>query len=213
MRRNQIICCLLLCMSAAWFPLFAQQEKPEGSHREREAGEDAMQEMMAAYMKYAAPGQYHEYLKPMAGKWNVSFRFRMSPDAAWTEDQSKAESNWILGGRFLQQKVSGEATESMPAFEGLGLLGYDNYKGEYVSMWIDTMATMMIISKGRCDPAGKVITFKGTYGDPLTQSDKESKWVYRIQSDDRYVLEMYDKDPEGKEFLSGELTFDRRPRQ
>ncbi|MDA2939123.1 DUF1579 domain-containing protein [Acidobacteria bacterium AH-259-A15] len=70
-----------------------------------------MKEMMAAYMKYAAPGQYHEYLKRLAAKWNLSGKFRMSPDAGWMESQSKAELNWILGGRFLQQKVSGEATE------------------------------------------------------------------------------------------------------
>ena len=67
----------------------------------------------------------------------------------------------MLDGRFLEQKMSSEAVGDLPAFEGFGLLGYDNYGKRYQSLWCDTMSTVMMTSEGTPDQSGKMITFVG----------------------------------------------------
>lgn len=187
-------------------------EHPEGGHEhpQDEQGGDDMADMMAAWAKTAAPGEHHAHLKPLAGKWTSKDKFRMSPDAPWQESTSKAVTEWIMGGRFLTMKVQGGSMmPGMPAFEGFGILGYDNLAEKYVSMWVDNYGTMMMTSEGTCDATGKTITFKGTYTDPMSGQPTWMKSVYKIEGNDKYVISMYGPDSEGKEFLSMEITSTR----
>ncbi len=90
-------------------PVLAQDKKPEGQQ-----GDDEMAAMMGELMKYATPGEHHGHLKSLAGRWKMSSKFRMSPDAPWSESTGECESEWILGGRFLQSKVQTPPSEAMP---------------------------------------------------------------------------------------------------
>ena len=94
--------------------------------------------LMATMMKYATPGEHHAHLKPLAGKWKFASKFRQVPDAPWNESGGESTTEWILGGRFLTQRVKSPATEAFPMdFEGFALLGYDNLAKEYLSIWAD----------------------------------------------------------------------------
>ena len=62
---------------------------------------------------------------------------------------------------------------------------------------------------GKCDASAKVITLTGEYYDPMTKKLKTSKTVLRIINNDRHVFEMFDKTPEGEEFVSLEVTYSR----
>lgn len=197
------------------------QEKDAGQAKEGKAAKEGqaaeeMAKMMAAWAKYAAPGEHHGHLGAMAGDWDLAVKWRMSPDAPMEEEKATSELTWILGGRFLLERVLGDAEEAKKdpmmdgPFEGLGLMGYDNYKKKYVSMWVDTMGTMMLTEEGTCSQSGKVITLKGTHDDPITGKKKNSRSVTRIVDKDKLVVEMYEEGPDGKEFRMMEITYTRK---
>ncbi|MEE8169851.1 MAG: DUF1579 domain-containing protein [Phycisphaerae bacterium] len=187
-----------VCAAIAAVPLLADDKKPQ------QPGGDAMKAMMEAWAKQAAPGEHHAHLKPLAGKWESVGKFRMAPEAPWQESNSTSTAEWILGGRFLSQKISGEAMEGMTyAFEGFGVLGYDNLKQKYVSIWMDNMATMIMSAEGTCDSSGRVITFESAeFENPMTGQKESMKSIYRIESNSKYILEMYQPAPDGSEFMS-----------
>jgi hypothetical protein len=166
-------------------------------------------EMMAAYMKYAAPGPFHKYLEPMVGSWDCVAKQWENPTAAPTESNATAEKKWILGGRFVEEEASG-VMAGMP-FHGIGLTGYDNMSNKYNMVWLDEMATSVMMTTGTCDSTGKVITMWGSYKDPMSNmEEKKFKTVTRIIDNDHHVYEMYNIGPDGKEFKMMELTYTRK---
>lgn len=179
--------------------------KKPGEQPGANAGAEA--EMMAAWMALAMPGEHHKHLQPMAGHFNHEVKWRMAEEAPWTASAGTTDRKWIMGNRFLQETVKGNM-EGM-VFEGLGLLGYDNGQKCYVSMWVDSMSTGMMVSKGQSDASGKVFTFFGNMYDPMVQKHKTIKSVIRIINNGKHILEMFDTDDEGKEFKSMTITYTR----
>jgi len=167
------------------------------------------EEMMAAWAKYAQPGEPHKKLQAMAGSWNFTTRWWQDPSAAPTESKGTSEAQTILGGRFVQESVTGEMQGS--PFHGIGITGYDNFKQKYVTMWMDEMSTTVMISYGTPDVSGKVITFEGTYDDLATgQKDKKFKSISRIVNDDKHIYESYEYGADGKEFKNFDVTYSRK---
>ena len=107
------------------------------------------------------------------------------------------------------EEAKGEIPDGQ-RFEGSGIAGCDNIKKEYTSVWVDNMSTMIMATEGTCDESGKVLTYSGEYPDPITDKTVKTKSVLRIVNHDRHVVEMYQQDPDGKEFKSMEITYTRR---
>jgi hypothetical protein len=167
------------------------------------------EEMMAAYMKYATPGQYHKNLEPMVGNWDCVTRQWQDPAAQPTESNATAEKKWVLGGRFIEEEASG-VMDGMP-FHGIGFTGYDNMSQKYNMIWLDEMATSVMLTTGTCDSTGKVITMWGNYTDPMAKmQEKKFKSITRIIDNDHHVYEMYSIGPDGKEFKMLELSYTRK---
>lgn len=169
--------------------------------------------MMEAWKNAAALGEPHAKLKAMAGTWDVSSKWRMSPDQPWDGSKGTAEYRTILGGRVLVQEMKAEPS-SMDAmmgysFEGHGMSGYDNVTKQYWSAWTDNMGTGLMVSHGTADGSGKTVTFTGTYDDPI-RGKVTAKSTQRMEGNDKMVFEMYDKGPDGKEFMSLEVTYTRK---
>ena len=127
------------------------------------------------------------------------------------ESTGTAEYEWILGGRYVLEKVRGNPeTEGQTPFEGMGVHGYDNLKQKYVAMWIDNMMTGLFTSEGTCDASGKIITLLGEDTDPTTGKAMQIRSVLRIVDDNKWVSETYCQGPDGKEFMAVELTYTRK---
>ena len=167
--------------------------------KEMTEDEKKMAEMWAEAEKYANPGEYHAYLKSLAGTWNAASKFRMTPESPWQDSNATATSKWILGDRFLLTNWDGDELMGQK-FDGLGILGYDIYNKKYQSVWMDSMGTMIHLSEGTASSNGKVITLTGTLDDPMTKTKKRHKSVYRIESKDKFIFEMYELGDDGKEF-------------
>ncbi len=151
-----------------------------------------MQEAMKKWQEAATPGKAHKLLDYFVGNWDLTTRIWMGgPDAKPSEEKSTGTFAWDLGGRFVEQNVTG--TIMGRPYTGKGFLGYDNMDRKYTSIWMDNTATAMIYADGCVDQAGKVFTFIGKMDEPTTgEHDKNAKYVTRIVDNDHFVYEIHD---------------------
>ena len=95
------------------------------------------------------------------------------------------------------------------SFLGQGLTGYDNFKKEYFSIWMDSMSTGVMMSTGKMDADGKTLNMKGSMPDPITRSYKPTRSVETMPDANTRVMKMYDTWMDGKEYLHMEITYRR----
>jgi hypothetical protein len=124
------------------------------------------QAMMDKMQALNAPSDAHKVLESYAGKWTFTSKFSMGPDAPALVMDGTSDNSLIYGGRFLKQDVRG--TWQGAPFEGIGYLGYDNVKQEYVSIWMDSTATALITESGQYDSATKTLKASGVNSCPMT---------------------------------------------
>jgi len=167
-----------------------------------------MAEKMKKMETLMAPGEAHKVLAPLAGKWTYVSKFWMSPDAPAEESTGTSQDDLIYGGRFLMQVVKG--TMAGKPFEGLGFTGYDNIKQEYVSIWLDGMATGVMTSSGQYDAATKSITETGANSCPLTgEKDRKGRSVSTLVDNDHKTYTAYSTGADGKETKMMEIAYTR----
>lgn len=170
-------------------------------------------EGMAKMMQMGTPGEFHAKLKPLTGKWTFTTKARTNPEKPWDESTGTSEYKWILGGRVLAEEVkhnpvSEDAMVGAP-FEGFALNGYDNMSKKYWNTWVDSTGTGIMVSTGTVDASGKTFTYFGEYDSAKTGQRKTTRYVLKIAGDDKLVFEIYDKGPDGKEYMNLEITYAR----
>lgn len=167
------------------------------------------QKEMELWMKLATPGKYHKLLEKDTGKWDLTTKSWMAPGAEPETTTGSVEFKMILGGRFQVGEYKG--TMMGQPYEGLGINGYDNYKEQFVSLWMDTMGTTVFETKGKCDGAEcKTITSTGEWDDPMTKSVQKVRTVMNYIDDNTGKFEMYMVGKDGKEFKSMEMVYKRK---
>jgi hypothetical protein len=190
---------VLVFVSLTLNVVFAQQ--PPQSEEE--------QKMMKLWQEYATPGENHKYFEYFVGDWDVNVKAWMKPGAEPEVSKGDNTSKLILGGRFLKAYYKGTMM-GMP-FEGISITGYDNFKKEYVTMWIDNAGTGIYQTSGTLDKASKTRTETGLWDDFMTGGKSKVKWVTKIIDDNKYQFDMYGADPKtGKEFKSGQIIYTRK---
>lgn len=162
-------------------------------------------EDMKKWAQYSNPGDLHKQLEPLIGGWQETVRFWFAPGTDAVESASTSEAEWIMDGRWVKQEHDGSAMGQ--PFHGFGLLGYDNYREEYVSIWIDNMSTAAMITRGTYDPVTNTMTMTGTVDDFMGgKSDVPLRTVMHWKDPDTAVYEMYAPGPDGTEFMTLEVT-------
>lgn len=173
-------------------PQPAQTAKP-GKSGGTQTSPQMSQKEMDRVMALATPGPNHKKLARLVGTWKTTIRMWTGPGEPAVSN-GKATYEWILGGRYLKSTHTGEFG-GMP-FEGLGIDGYDNAKKEYFSTWFDNMGTGVIMLTGHPTADGNGITYTGTTFDASQMKDVRVREMVRMESDTRYVFEMYMQLPE-----------------
>ena len=184
-------------------PLPGAAQPPEG-----EAPPDmppAMQEAMAAWQEAMTPGEPHEYLAEAAGSWKITTKTWMAPGAEPQINEGTAEREMIMGGRYLEERVTGTVM-GMP-FEGYALSGYDNVSGKYWGTWVDNLSTGLMTMEGERD--GDSLTWYAEGSDPMTGGTAKMKIVTTSEGPDREVSEFYEM-REGEEVKSMEIVYERQ---
>ncbi len=160
------------------------------------------QEMMKKMMELATPSAEHMELVKMTGAWTQHYKMRWAPDAPWQGSTGTSTIKSILGGRYVQEDVSA-TMEGMP-FQGMQLLGYDKLTNEYISLWMDSMCTWWMESRGKKDAKG-VIDMHGMMSD-VAGTRPFRMVVHHIDGSSSHV-EMFDTKPNGEELV---MTIDAK---
>ena len=191
----------------------AKEPAVKGASAKAAAGRDAkmpsQDEMMAAWMKLAAPGEHHAQLKALAGSWKTVVKSWEGPGEPKVSEGT-CESTLMMDGRYLKEEYTGDFG-GMP-FQGIGITGYDNIKKKYVSSWVDNFGTGIMESEGTIDPAKKVITYHSKMPDPMNPMSGKMvpvKMTTRIVDDGSHIFTMYGN-REGKEVRQMEITYTRK---
>ncbi len=149
------------------------------------------QEMMKKMEEAGRPGPSHKALEALVGSWKAEVKCWHEPGGAPQVSQGTAKARWKLNGRFIEEEFQGEMMGK--PFNGVTLLGYDNTKQKFQSVWMSDMQTSIFESEGRGDAGNKVITLEGKADCPATgRKDVLMRSVLRLLSADKHVFEMYD---------------------
>lgn len=184
----------------------APKKEEPAKEGEKPAGGPS-QEEMDAWMKYMTPGEQHKKLAAQEGEWTVATKMWMDPKAPPTDGTGTAKIRMIFGGRYQVMEYSGSFM-GMP-FEGMGIAGYDNASKEHVSVWVDSMSTGMMPSKGTADASGKV-TSVGEFVNPMGQVEK-MRMVMTPGDKDSFRLEGFVKSAKNpEEAKCMELNYTRK---
>jgi hypothetical protein len=199
----------VVTMALAGAPTCLADEKPKpASKAGAPAGMPSQEEMTKAWMAAATPGEAHKKLEPFVGSFTVKTKMWMDPSKPPEETGGTSENKWVLGGRFVEQRVEGTAMGQ--PFAGIGYTGYDNYKKKYIGSWTDSMGTMMMTSTGTADATGKKFTFWSTVDDVVMKKTVKVKSQATIVDNDHQTYEMWSPAPDGKMFKSLEVQYTRK---
>ena len=167
----------------------------------RAHGQEMSPEMMQAWMEATTPGEHHQVLNGNVGNWEQKLTMWMAPGAPPVESTSTSTAAWTFDGRWIEENITGNVM-GMP-FQGRSMMGYDNFRGEYVSVFMDNMSTAPMIARGTYDPATRTFTLTGTMDDFMSGTrDIPFREVITIQDDTHATMEMYAPGPDGNEFLT-----------
>ena len=159
-------------------------------------------------MSMTLPGPEHARFKDYVGAWNVAGEFWMEPGKEPTRTKNKATFELILGGRYLQQKVSGEPFfPGGEPFAGVGISGYDRVAKRYHNTWYDNMGTGAMTSTGQASEDGKTMTMTGQAD--FGMGPMSFREVHTCVSPTEFVLEMFFKDAEHPEMKAMRLVYTR----
>jgi hypothetical protein len=204
----------LAAASCIWlgtaFPLNAGQATPSPKPAPRPIRRAAPIETAADKAKrLAEPSAQHKLLERFLGKWATETRFYFFAVPTQPE-KGTAEGAWLIKGRWLKLSWSGPYI-AQPA-EGFMLIGYDNFRMNYVATSVTSLDTSMTRSVGDPIGEGEALLMYGTVDDYDTgEPDRLMKQVWRFVSPDKLVLEVYDLalDETAKKFV--DVTFIRQP--
>jgi hypothetical protein len=164
-------------------------------------------EMMKKMTEAGTPGAEHKLLDPLVGKWSYKLKCEMVPGQPM-ELTGTCERKWILGGRFVEEKYTGQGFGGTD-FEGCGIIGYDKAKKKYNYGWISNMSTNIATTMGTYDPSTKTFTFEGECYCPIEEGEIKVREVIRMESNDKTVVESYQL-RDGKETKMMEIVATRQ---
>ena len=151
------------------------------------------EEMMKKMEAAGTPGPAHKALGALIGNWKADVKCWHEPGGQPEVSQGTAKCSWILNGRFLEEEFHGEMMGK--PFTGKSLMGFDNTKQTFSTVWVSDMGTSTFCSEGKGDSGYKTITLEGKATCAATgEKDVPMKSVFRIQGPDKHIFEMYDKD-------------------
>jgi len=185
----------------------AAQEKKEIGGTSVKAGAsmgDAHKEhLLHSIGRAAQPDEHHKLLDPLVGKWDTRAKQWLGDPKPETAT-GHAETKWILGGRFVEEKY--DSVIFGKPYQGQGLMGFDTRTKKFVSTWVDTWGTWITVEEGSADPTGKILTLTAQDYDTATGKTRPIKFVYTIDGNDHHVMRMYET-IQGKETLTMEVDY------
>ena len=132
------------------------------------------------------PGKPHAALARLAGDWNAQAKFWTwtDPSAPPMEATATVRAEMIMGGRFLFQKVQGNAMGR--PLEAIGVIGYNNATARYEATSFDNMGTSMSRHVGEANDAGDIVLHL-KYQDQATGDTVDRRTVKTLVSTGEWI--------------------------
>lgn len=165
------------------------------------------EEISTIYEDAGTPGEEHKKLEALVGNWEIVVRFWQDPTKEPEISHGLAEHRWVLDGRFVKEDFKGLAWGKR--FQGLGLIGYDKVKGEYISTWADSISTSILLSSGVWDERFQKLHFYGAYTNPVTKEKVLTHTETEIVNPDRHIFRMYERHAGKGEKKTLEIIYSR----
>ncbi len=164
---------------------------------------------MQEYVKLMQPGEAHKHLHFYAGVWDTITKVWMGgPGTQPMESAGTSTFKSVLGGTWVMEEHSGSMM-GMP-YNGIGMMGYDNYKNLYVGTWFSNMGTEMLQMAGSRNPKTGVVTMYGAMDEPqLGVHGRTVKYVNKSADDDHFTFGIIDLHA-GDDYKVIEISYTRR---
>lgn len=193
-------------LSGAALPLRTQTDPPPPAQPAPDDLTPEEERRMRAWQAGWTPGEAHAFLASRAGDWTLTTRTWPEPGVDPVITDSTATRRMILGGRVLEEVVTGEILGL--GFEGRGFLGFDNVTGRWWNTWMDTMSTAPVTTVGRPDDLTGDLVLRGDYVDPSSGERRKVRTVYRFTTANSEVFQWWERrGPE--EVLTMEIHYER----
>ncbi len=167
------------------------------------------QALRQAAKQAASISAFHKKIRKIKGKYDQTIKWWRAPGAVPDESNGRANTNWEVDGRFMIQRIEGRWLGS--PFKGVAILGYDNATEEFTAVWMDSLGSNMMFSRGKPDELGETITLRGQHVDIITGETVQATTL--LQMPDRKGetrLEMFRTGPDGAEFKFLEVATTRK---
>ena len=102
--------------------------------------------MAKALESAMTPGEGQKRLNPLIGTFNVAIKIWVTPEGPPVESTAASVNSWVLGGRYVQMMLNGDAPNAL--FSGTGNIAYDNVAKNYQAAWMDTGSTGITLYTG-----------------------------------------------------------------
>jgi hypothetical protein len=145
--------------------------------------------MVKALENAMTPGEGQKRLTPLIGTFNVVIKTWVTPAGPPIESTAASVNTWVLGGRYVQMMLSGDAPND--PFSGTGHIAYDNVTKNYQAAWMDTGSTGITLYTGKLDPSGKTALLKGSIPNPLSGKPSPVELRLTIQPDGSHVTQLW----------------------
>jgi len=186
--RFSVVLAAMVFLAGAAAPQAQSPQKPA-----LPAAQPTREEMEHAIVEAAKPGPIHAQLMKRAGTYTTSMTFT-APGSLPQESKGTATLKSILGGRFLEEKNSGDSFGQPSA--GLRLYGYNNGSKQYEAIWIYDGSTAFLVLDGTSDDGGKTVRYTGAFLGPGGM--KQTVRVAIEQKDpDHFVVRLIGEGPGG----------------
>jgi hypothetical protein len=185
----------------------ANRTRPEGKSASRPS-QTEKEEMQKKAEAAGAPGPGHKALEALVGNWKAEVKCWMDPGGKPEVSEATAKTKWTLNGRFLEEDFQGQMMGK--PFRGLSLIGFDNTKQTFNSVWVSDMQTSMFTTEGKGEDGNKVITQEGKASCAATgRQDVPMRTVIRVVSRDKHIFEMFERS-KGENVKTMEITYTRQ---
>ncbi len=145
----------------------------------------------------------NEVFERDVGAWDSDVEIRPGPDAPVVRMKGTYHNRRIAGGRWLVVEYRSDG-----GFEGHGVYGWDDARGRYVGIWVDSTQSAIAQSEGTWDPSSRTMTYVTTAD--LAGRTLRYREVMEGREDGAVVYRNFMPGPDGREYEMIHIVSRRR---